>query len=128
MYCERAVASKHFLWVALQGIAEAAGFPGGIPSTYHGRLACADGAVVEELRYSQASCNSHGRDARDTTSAAVDRIGTNGQVSFVRTLALHSPAWPWISPPSASSSPWTCLLYTSPSPRDRQKSRMPSSA
>ena len=23
---------------------------------------------------------------------------------------------------------WTCLLYTSPSPRDRQKSRMPSSA
>src|SRR5674476_1558795 len=25
-------------------------------------------------------------------------------------------------------SPWGCLLYTSPSPRDRQKSRMPSSA
>ena len=25
-------------------------------------------------------------------------------------------------------SPITCLLYTSPSPRDRQKSRMPSSA
>ena len=24
--------------------------------------------------------------------------------------------------------PWVCLLYTSPSPRDRQKSRMPSSA
>ena len=23
---------------------------------------------------------------------------------------------------------WFCLLYTSPSPRDRQKSRMPSSA
>ena len=26
------------------------------------------------------------------------------------------------------TAPWTCLLYTSPSPRDRQKSRMPSSA
>ena len=26
------------------------------------------------------------------------------------------------------ASPWDCLLYTSPSPRDRQKSRMPSSA
>ena len=25
-------------------------------------------------------------------------------------------------------STWLCLLYTSPSPRDRQKSRMPSSA
>ena len=26
------------------------------------------------------------------------------------------------------STPYGCLLYTSPSPRDRQKSRMPSSA
>ena len=26
------------------------------------------------------------------------------------------------------SNPMSCLLYTSPSPRDRQKSRMPSSA
>ena len=26
------------------------------------------------------------------------------------------------------SLPYSCLLYTSPSPRDRQKSRMPSSA
>ena len=28
----------------------------------------------------------------------------------------------------SSSTPDACLLYTSPSPRDRQKSRMPSSA
>ena len=28
----------------------------------------------------------------------------------------------------ARNAAWTCLLYTSPSPRDRQKSRMPSSA
>ena len=28
----------------------------------------------------------------------------------------------------AKALPDTCLLYTSPSPRDRQKSRMPSSA
>ena len=39
---------------------------------------------------------------------------------------------PWLgghrrpAPPPAT--PSTCLLYTSPSPRDRQKSRMPSSA
>ena len=32
------------------------------------------------------------------------------------------------SPPSAEHLLGTCLLYTSPSPRDRQKSRMPSSA
>ena len=30
--------------------------------------------------------------------------------------------------PVAESLPKDCLLYTSPSPRDRQKSRMPSSA
>ena len=30
--------------------------------------------------------------------------------------------------PSAAEPPRDCLLYTSPSPRDRQKSRMPSSA
>eukprot|EP00828_Plagiopyla_frontata_P011205 TRINITY_DN16171_c0_g1_i1.p3 TRINITY_DN16171_c0_g1~~TRINITY_DN16171_c0_g1_i1.p3 ORF type:complete len:113 (-),score=33.28 TRINITY_DN16171_c0_g1_i1:22-360(-) len=29
---------------------------------------------------------------------------------------------------SGHSGDWSCLLYTSPSPRDRQKSRMPSSA
>ena len=30
--------------------------------------------------------------------------------------------------PKAAKDPNSCLLYTSPSPRDRQKSRMPSSA
>ena len=30
--------------------------------------------------------------------------------------------------PVATAERWACLLYTSPSPRDRQKSRMPSSA
>ena len=29
---------------------------------------------------------------------------------------------------SLQGKPYVCLLYTSPSPRDRQKSRMPSSA
>ena len=34
-------------------------------------------------------------------------------------LAFLGAAWPRY---------WTCLLYTSPSPRDRTRSRMPSSA
>ena len=29
---------------------------------------------------------------------------------------------------SGASAPWTCLLYTSPRPRDKRQSRMPSSA
>ena len=39
--------------------------------------------------------------------------------SFLRSLSFQ------LDPIHASK---TCLLYTSPSPRDRQKSRMPSSA
>ena len=35
---------------------------------------------------------------------------------------------PKIDEALARTDPETCLLYTSPSPRDRQKSRMPSSA
>ena len=35
---------------------------------------------------------------------------------------------PLVHPDSESNMLHTCLLYTSPSPRDRQKSRMPSSA
>ena len=37
---------------------------------------------------------------------------------FMIVLAMLTP---WITP-------YTCLLYTSPSPRDRTRSRMPSSA
>ena len=33
-----------------------------------------------------------------------------------------------LSPIAEEGNPDACLLYTSPSPRDRQKSRMPSSA
>ena len=40
-----------------------------------------------------------------------------------------SPGWPGEYPAGfAVLDAGTCLLYTSPSPRDRQKSRMPSSA
>ena len=35
---------------------------------------------------------------------------------------------PWEDLPTEFGKFKTCLLYTSPSPRDRQKSRMPSSA
>ena len=66
---------------------------------------------------------------------------------LVRPLMLAGEGWSnpymrsgdgwccWSAPPMAPASReklagkfYTCLLYTSPSPRDRQKSRMPSSA
>ena len=77
------------------------------------------------------------------------RIGYNGQVSSGLIFAFDSadffnsyrgePTVNTIPSPQVNSYPtfgngWAsyntnnCLLYTSPSPRDRQKSRMPSSA
>ena len=44
-------------------------------------------------------------------------------VGIVEVCALYHP-----DPTDASGRFGICLLYTSPSPRDRQKSRMPSSA
>ena len=37
-------------------------------------------------------------------------------------------SWEWALIVCQKESYWTCLLYTSPSPRDRTRSRMPSSA
>jgi len=46
--------------------------------------------------------------------------------SLLALLFMAAATWEWARNTQAPSS--TCLLYTSPSPRDRQKSRMPSSA
>jgi len=45
---------------------------------------------------------------------------------YLRRLVKSSPIKAQFD--SALERPWTCLLYTSPSPRDRTRSRMPSSA
>ena len=47
--------------------------------------------------------------------------GLLGDVLFIYVVAPHHPL-------ANAPEPISCLLYTSPSPRDRQKSRMPSSA
>ena len=54
----------------------------------------------------------------------------NGESTTLPTSALTSSDLQFESPYSNFSLDFngTCLLYTSPSPRDRQKSRMPSSA
>ena len=59
------------------------------------------------------------------------------QLSNGRLLALDGAAWRKLRAMVLSEQPlcemcerqgYTCLLYTSPSPRDRTRSRMPSSA
>ena len=78
------------------------------------------------------------------SSSAVEQIGMimripsyAGQVLFVLVglAAIAGVVMAATTRPDAfdaagrlSKMGWVCLLYTSPSPRDRQKSRMPSSA
>ena len=50
------------------------------------------------------------------------RFSTGEQLNQFTPLATNSAGT------QSPNTPNTCLLYTSPSPRDRQKSRMPSSA
>ena len=56
---------------------------------------------------------------------AIEKIATDGARKVVEE-SLKFPDTDWRFEYSPES--YTCLLYTSPSPRDRQKSRMPSSA
>ena len=69
---------------------------------------------------------------RDDLLVALTRIprGTDkdADASLIRALAADLNFGDFDPLDCEMSNPWTCLLYTSPSPRDRQKSRMPSSA
>ena len=58
------------------------------------------------------------------------KVGGDTDIQWL-VLQVHYKDVSSFQPPSQSSvltHTHTCLLYTSPSPRDRQKSRMPSSA
>ena len=60
------------------------------------------------------------REVLNNGAPKADRTGTGTRSIFGAQLRYHlDDGFPLIT---------TCLLYTSPSPRDRQKSRMPSSA
>ena len=72
-----------------------------------------------------------GRDSRGPTTGGVPVIGgsTLGDPSKIPTsVPGNEGAWLNVGVPGQEWSRKNCLLYTSPSPRDRQKSRMPSSA
>ena len=74
--------------------------------------------------------------ARAADAAAARELASRTEPGLDRTLSAETaePAAP-VTPPAAGDGDdasdgegYACLLYTSPSPRDRQKSRMPSSA
>ena len=61
-----------------------------------------------------------------------DKSWTDGTIAVLASLALFltpdGTGRPLLVWKEADRAPWGCLLYTSPSPRDRTRSRMPSSA
>ena len=65
-------------------------------------------------------------------SLTMDDLDVDGEYNFtVRGFTVDGPGNVSVAmryQPERPNTPNTCLLYTSPSPRDRQKSRMPSSA
>ena len=90
------------------------------------RLLCKTGIDLPELRLILS-----GGGALDaTTSSNIRKLCPNAalhqfygaaETSFITMTDATTPA-------GSQGRPYPCLLYTSPSPRDRQKSRMPSSA
>ena len=57
---------------------------------------------------------------------AFHKSGKGDPIILIHGLGLSAECW--YKQISFLKKDYTCLLYTSPSPRDRQKSRMPSSA
>ena len=58
-------------------------------------------------------------------------LAVAGMAVLVTSSALHHDAWKVVSSVVYGTTLvllYTCLLYTSPSPRDKRQSRMPSSA
>ena len=64
-----------------------------------------------------SACAASNRNIHDITLVAVSKRKNNELIEFALDCGVKN-----------FGENYACLLYTSPSPRDRQKSRMPSSA
>ena len=82
------------------------------------RLRPPDSFLQEEV------CDPDVSGERGTFEKVAQHIAVRSERAFDQLLGFLRDAAPDTSP----ECDWRCLLYTSPSPRDRQKSRMPSSA
>ena len=93
--------------------------------------------LAPDSRFNQSSKIAWLPAAADDTAEAValraNFYGGGGTMEFVHVhkcggLTFSHVAPRFVCPLADGPAPCGCLLYTSPSPRDRQKSRMPSSA
>ena len=82
------------------------------------------GIAATLLLLSQAVLAHHGTAIFDMTQSATIK----GTVVDYELINPHVQMIIKVEQEGGKTQDWNCLLYTSPSPRDRQKSRMPSSA
>ena len=64
----------------------------------------------------------------EKTLSALTKVKQGRIIDLSHTIEMGAPFMAPNQTPDIISSPATCLLYTSPSPRDKRQSRMPSSA
>ena len=105
---------KPYISVVLTGVNKPVPTPGGGLRVYFN-----DEAGVVSAEASTAVCVQRFDDSRNSAIHTTYRIS-------LRSSSLREPRYP-LSLPILHTFP-ACLLYTSPSPRDRTRSRMPSSA
>ena len=108
------------------------------PSTYLHFQQTGDENGGPQGRYRPARCGSPNLGFIEPAPPGEDKLASPDQKSFhTSTTLMNRGRKPWspgpipfraVWKPQAQSLDNICLLYTSPSPRDRQKSRMPSSA
>ena len=102
---------------------------GGLGDTYAWLTSVIDRIQLEDQTPGQAIQGAIASNRRifdkDSRLSAEQEVGLFGELTMLHTLSsdvgMSDALQRWIGTGS-------CLLYTSPSPRDRQKSRMPSSA
>ena len=115
-------------------------FPLFLPEYEHFYLAVAMGVgllglAVRVYTVGFSPRNTSGRNTK--VGQVADTLNQTGIYSVVRHPLYLGNFLMWLGPALVTANGWfilafcflyCCLLYTSPSPRDRQKSRMPSSA
>ena len=88
------------------------------------------GVAIELLNRAEQGTSGSVHAIRHTRATALRKLANNSHSKIERDK-LRSEAIgiaTWLANRSRTSHPYTCLLYTSPSPRDLSTSRMPSSA
>ena len=90
-------------------------------------------AAMADVSYSDGKIHALMETANKFESRGINIVENSNKIAVHKTVNAWNQGWNALEGDnevdlSASVLVTTCLLYTSPSPRDRQKSRMPSSA